>query len=112
MSCSCRDRSNGGSGLGGNSLVAHMRRFIGSTVTSGGASGSGFTGVLLAVNPDFIRLVTDFGMPPANPLGDELDSTIGSSSLSSGSGSNHCHPVGSVVDIPVNRIAAFNHNAL
>ena len=111
MSCSCRNRSNG-SGSCGPSIESQLYRYIGSTVTvfttSGGASGNGFTGVLLSVNVNFIRLVTDFGMAPSNPLDDDIDCLSG---CSTGRGSN-CRSVGSVVDIPLNRIAAFCHNAL
>ncbi len=121
MSSSCRNRSNCGLGSGGNgpgggggglTLEAQLFRFIGSTVTvfttSGGASGNGFTGVLLSVNSNFIRLVTDFGMAPTNPIDDDMDTLSGCSRGRSDS----CRSVGSVVDIPIARIAAFCHNAL
>lgn len=114
MSCSCRNRSNGCGGGGGLTLEAQLSRFIGSTVTvfttSGGASGNGFTGVLLSVNANFIRLVTDFGMAPSNPLDDDMDCLSGCSR--GRDRSDNCRPVGSVVDIPIERIAAFCHNAL
>jgi len=48
-------------------------RFIGQTITiftqSGGLSGSGFTGVLISADCECIRLLTDFGLPPACPVG-------------------------------------------
>ena len=117
MSCSCRNQSNGcnngSSGGSGISLVGQLSRYIGATVTvfttSGGASGNGFTGVLLSVNAAFIRLVTDFGAAPMNPLGDDLDNPLG---VGLRNRSDSCRPVGSVVDIPIDRIAAFCHNAL
>ncbi|MDF2484392.1 MAG: putative rane protein [Herbinix sp.] len=114
---------NGFGGNRGNSLLEHMCRFIGETVTifttSGGASGCGFTGVVLSVNPCFVRLVTEQGFPPSNPLAEnicgEMDNGPGR-----GQGGSYCkgsdymphHSVGSVCDIPVDRIAAFCHNAV
>lgn len=93
--------------------LEELCRFIGQTVTifttSGGASGFGFTGVLLRVNPCFITLVNRIGTPPSNPLSEVI----------CGERRNDremCDPpvfmVGSVCDIPVDRIAAFCHNAI
>ncbi|EPR08022.1 hypothetical protein [Ruminiclostridium papyrosolvens] len=54
-------------------LDALLASHIGQTVTiftsSGGQSGSGFTGVLIAVNPVFVRLITRIGPPPGCSLG-------------------------------------------
>ena len=48
-----------------NCLVESMFRFIGQTVTifttSGGLSGNGFTGVLLSVDCNCVRLLADIG---------------------------------------------------
>ena len=48
-----------------NCLVESMIRHIGQTVTvfttSGGLSGSGFTGVLLTVDCNCVRLLADIG---------------------------------------------------
>ena len=92
-------------------LLKELTKYIGQTVTvfttSGGASGFGFTGVLLRVNPNFITLVNRLGTPPTNPLG-ELYLSDGNSC-----GVLECMPViivGSLCDIPVNKIAAFCHN--
>ena len=67
---------NGFGGSRGNTLLEHMCEFIGETVTifttSGGASGCGFTGVLISVNPCFVRLVTEQGFAPANPLAENI----------------------------------------
>lgn len=52
---------------------ALLAKHIGQTVTiftsSGGDSGSGFTGVLMSVNPVFVRLLTRIGPPPGCSLG-------------------------------------------
>ena len=48
-------------------------RYIGWTVTvfteSGGVSGCGFTGVLISIDCNCIRLLTSMGLPPACPVG-------------------------------------------
>ncbi len=103
-------------------FVEQMYRYIGETVTifttSGGASGCGFTGVILAVNSRFVRLVTEQGFPPTNPLAEnichEMDNGLGlRGSLGFNKGNDRpFRTVGSVCDIPVDRIAAFCHNAV
>jgi len=61
-----------GSFPGGN-FAAHLAEYVGETVTiftsSGGQSGAGFTGVILAVNNVFVRLLTRIGPPPGCALG-------------------------------------------
>ena len=56
--------------------VNELCRHIGETVTiftaSGGASGCGFTGVLLRVNPCYVTLVNRIGQPPANPISESI----------------------------------------
>lgn len=92
-------------------LLSHLTKFIGETVTvfttSGGASGCGFTGILMTVNSSYIRLLTQEGTPPNNPLSDNICPRIGDA------GNYHHHfNVGSVCDIPVCTIASFCHNAI
>ena len=57
----------------GGSLAVLLANYIGETVTiftsSGGQSGAGFTGVVLAVNECFVRLITRIGPPPGCALG-------------------------------------------
>ncbi len=116
----CRFGSHGSSRE--QALVEHMRRYVTETVTifttSGGPTGCGFTGVVLSVNSRFVRLLTDMGFPPANPLPDGMCGEMetgpaprGGSSISKG----FDHPwrsVGSVCDIPIDMIVAFCHNAV
>jgi hypothetical protein len=94
-----------------SSLLNHMARFIGQTVTifttSGGASGCGFTGVLMSVNQCFVRLETQMGTPPTNPLSEVICPRNGDEY-----NQQPYFTVGSVCDIPVNRIASFCHNAI
>lgn len=110
--------------------LEELYRYIGETVTvfttSGGASGCGFTGTLLRVNPCFITLVNQFGTAPANPLsevicGDRMggDRMGGGDTRDGRDGRDcrdrrdrECFRVGAVIDIPVDRIAAFVHNAI
>lgn len=103
-------------------------RFIGQTVTifttSGGASGCGFTGVLLRVNPCYVTLVNRLGTPPANPLSEVVCGNRRWGNDGRDNGRDGCrdggrdyddrpvYTVGSVCDIPVDRIAAFCHNAI
>ncbi|MDF2943047.1 MAG: putative rane protein [Herbinix sp.] len=93
--------------------IEELRRFIGETVTifttSGGASGCGFTGVLLRVNPCFVTLVIRLGTAPTNPLSEEI---CGDRRDYRDRDDRHCQNVGSVCDIPVDKIAAFCHNAV
>ena len=147
--------------FGDQSLVSHMCNFIGDTVTifttSGGPSGCGFTGILMAVNCEYVRVSTNIGRGPANPLSeticprfaggrddydacgcyggcegadvrggfdgcdgfdgrgayDDCDGLGGRGGRGGRKdrGDDIC-TVGSVCDIPVDRIAAFCHNAV
>ncbi|HPU62954.1 MAG TPA: hypothetical protein PK304_02250 [Mobilitalea sp.] len=113
---------------GNASLVQHLYRYIGDTVTifttSGGLSGNGFTGVLLSVNNRFVRLLTQMGDAPTHPIsgGSETDHgcmpSFGNFALSEGdnllnsSKKGGGSRLGSICDIPIDRIAAFCHNAV
>lgn len=90
-------------------------RFIGQTVTifttSGGASGCGFTGILIRVNPCYVTLVNRIGTAPANPLSESIcgcHDRKGCHEPDMGP----IHTIGSVCDIPVDKIACFTHNAV
>lgn len=87
-----------------DTLAEVLCKFVGETVTifttSGGVSGCGFTGVILSVNPCFVRLITRFGVAPSSPFGN-----LGGNRFS------RCGP-GSVCDIPIDRIVSFVHNAV
>lgn len=107
----------------GNSLVGSLARNIGQTVTifttSGGESGRGFTGVLASVNCDFVRLITQIGPAPGCALGSCCDDpcrhggqTVSNIGGRNGISCNANNGFGSIVDIPINRIAAFVQNAV
>lgn len=110
-------------------FVRHMQRFIGENVlvftTSGGASGSGFSGILMEVNCDFIRLVSRQSTPPTCPISDICDNDDNDDYCNGRNGNgtmndnnqymmppHKVHNVGSICDIPIDRIAAFCHNAV
>jgi hypothetical protein len=108
--------------------------------TSGGESGRGFTGVLIGISSDpVVRLLANIGPAPGCALGsccdrrrnrcEEEEEEFESGSRRSRSGSRRrfedeeddrrnrlecgrVRNVGAIVDIPVNRIAAFVHSTL
>ena len=99
-----------GYGYGYGGILGQLSRFIGETVTifttSGGQSGSGFTGVLIGVNPYFVTLVTGQGPAPACPLGNACGGYGGYGGYSG------IYNTGSITNIPVYMIASFSHNTL
>lgn len=118
----CGGFNNGSSNV---NLARHIYDFIGKTVTifttSGGVSGCGFTGVVLSVNADFVRLITDQGSAPSSPLSESVCSDLDSKSRNlpfdgiGGLGGNRKDDrrrFGSICDIPIANIAAFCHNTI
>lgn len=115
----------------GFGLVNDLARHIGQTVTifttSGGESGRGFTGILASVNDRFVRLITQIGSAPGCALGNcceeehdchghHRNEEFGEQSRNRENDRNRfdCsgRNFGSIVDIPVDRIAAFVHNSV
>jgi hypothetical protein len=130
----------------GGNFAALLGNYIGETVTlftsSGGQSGSGFTGVVLAVNNVFVRLLTRIGPPPGCALGNACTNfNVGPSyggqcapgygsgygagipgpvspasevgAISAGGWNGYpVYTVGSVTDIPIASIVSFVHNAV
>lgn len=119
-----------GNGGGFPSFVQLMKNYIGQTVivftTSGGPSGCGFEGVLMDVNCKFIRLSNHQGTPPASPLSESICGApplgaVDAAGVARGCVGAGANPgkfpypvfsVGSVCDIPIEKIAAFCHNAV
>ncbi|WP_024832274.1 hypothetical protein [Ruminiclostridium josui] len=124
---------------------ALLAKYIGQTVTvftsSGGESGSGFTGVLMTVNSVFVRLLTRIGPPPGCALGNSCSKFSAGEGYGAGCGSGFggkgtgmsgaivpggvsgavtaggwdsipVYTVGSVTDIPIKSIVSFVHNAV
>ncbi|MBQ9519034.1 MAG: hypothetical protein IJR59_03980 [Firmicutes bacterium] len=92
-------------------LIDSLCRHIGETVTiftsSGGLSGSGFTGVLAGVSECSVKLITCFGQAPTCPLGSSCTGYFG------GTNRRNCGNIlGSVTEIPTDKIVSFTHNAV
>lgn len=101
-----------------NELANNIGQTVTIFTTSGGESGRGFTGVLTIVNASFVRLVTQIGPAPGCALGNCCErphyGTNVEGTQQGGQERFSCRPnqFGSIVDIPVDRIAAFVHNAV
>jgi len=126
--------------MGEHFILDSMRRYIGQTVTvfttSGGLSGNGFTGVLAGICDCTIKLITDIGAPPACPVGSAccggfpvFDGEEGIGGPCIGRLGRGCcqggmgrgmgwggrfgwNWLGSVTEIPIDKIASFTHNAI
>lgn len=105
-----------GYGYGYGGILNQLIRFIGETVTiyttSGGQSGSGFTGVLIGVNPSFVTLVTGQGPAPACSLGNSCGGYENYGEYGNCGGYGGIYSVGSITNIPVYMIASFSHNTI
>jgi hypothetical protein len=122
-----------------NDLARHIGQTVTIFTTSGGQSGRGFTGILANVNNQFVRLITQIGSAPGCALGnccdDRCDCEKHDSHRDEEFGEEFrdrdrdrdrnrdrnrdrdrfdCsgRTLGSIVDIPVDRIAAFVHNSV
>ncbi|MCL2189038.1 MAG: hypothetical protein FWC16_08875 [Defluviitaleaceae bacterium] len=125
--------------MGEHFLIDSMRRYIGQTVTifttSGGLSGNGFTGVLAGICDCTVKLITDIGAPPSCPVGSACCGGYGGyggyeeverCETRCGTTCRETRPrpcgyggrgrfggwLGSVTEIPLEKIASFTHNAL
>jgi len=91
-------------------IIQDLSRYIGRTVTlyttSGGMSGSGFTGVLVSVECDCVRLITSIGEAPACSLGSSCHH------IPTHRRNHRRNPLGSIVVIPMHSIASFVHDAI
>lgn len=129
---------DGVGGIGAGHFPALLADFIGETVTifttSGGQSGSGFTGVVLSVNAVFVRLITRIGPPPSCAIGNACSGfgsgaggygNYGAAGMGPVAGAGQVgalaaggwdgypvYTVGSVTDIPVAAIVSVVHNAV
>lgn len=95
--------------LSDDTFVQSLIKYIGQTVTiytaSGGDSGSGFTGVILDVKKDYIKVLSSVGSPPEFSFG---NSDV-KEELSEG---KDMTSLGTITNIPINKIAAFVHNTI
>lgn len=88
------------------SLNFNTGRVITVFTQSGGASGCGFTGLLVRADCDFIKLVTELPCAPSHPFG--LNSNNGRFGRSRCCGNEF----GTTVIIPINMIVSFVFNEL
>lgn len=100
----CCNPCFGGGGLNLiDCLCANVGRVVTIFTASGGASGSGFTGLLVWANNQTVKIVTNLPSAPPNPLGD--------CGCNNGLfwNSNYCNGsmYGSVVVIPTCQIVSF-----
>jgi hypothetical protein len=94
-------------------MLCHIGRTVTIFTTSGGASGSGFTGVLLSVDCTCVRLLTDIGAPPACPIGSACCNTMTPRGIVDNERGGFCgNPLGAVCVIPTCAIAVFTHAAI
>ena len=97
-------------------LVDSMIRHIGQTVTiftaSGGLSGNGFSGVLLSVDCNCVRLLADIGAPPACPLGSACTDVMTPMGIDNDCGGFWGNPLGAVCVIPTCAIVVFTHHSI
>ncbi|WP_446899672.1 hypothetical protein ACSVC9_07260 [Clostridium sp. LBM24168] len=107
--------------VGSMSFSDNLSRYIGKPVTifTSSCGNSGFSGVLIAVNKYFIRLISKIGPAPDYPLNNScssdnlVENCYDPYKLDDSCYKNNKDPnLGSLVDIPINKIAAFVHNAL
>lgn len=89
------------------SLCAHIGETVTIFTTSGGLSGSGFTGILAAVTDNCVKLITDIGGAPNCPLG----SNCSCGKFRNRNNGGSCE-LGSVTVIPLDKISSFTHNAI
>lgn len=97
-------------------LKENMSKYIGQTVTifttSGGQSGSGFTGVLISVSDCSVRLLVCAGEAPACPLGSSCSGRFGIFGRCNKYENITNNQLGAITVIPIRSIAAFTHNAI
>jgi hypothetical protein len=104
-------------------LEDHIGETVTIFTTSGGASGRGFTGAILFVNNFFVRLTTRIGPAPGCALGNacfrDFDDRFngrrrdGFCNFCGGhNDDDFVRTVGSIVDIPLDRIAAVVFNSI
>ena len=115
-------------------LEDSLCRYIGQTITiftvSGGISGGGFTGVLAHVGHGCIKMITSIGAAPACAIGSECGSGWGygrerhhENKCGCNKKGHHHRPepvghhhgrnwLGSVTEIPIDKIASFTHHAI
>ena len=100
--------------LNDNNFIQSLVKYIGQTITiftvSGGQSGAGFTGVLLDVKTNYIKILSQVASGPDCPLGNccEINKNEGTTTLKDDCGVS----LGAITNIPLDKISAFVHNTI
>jgi len=87
-------------------LAANVGRVITVFTKSGGATGCGFTGLLVKADCDFIKLVTELPCAPSHPFGLDIRNA------NFRKGSCRGNEFGTTVIIPIDAIVSFVFNEL
>jgi len=85
------------------SLVGNVGRVVTVFTQSGGATGCGFTGLLVSVNCEFLKLITKFPTAPTHPFG----MNIGHNNLNCNRGREE---LGTAIIIPLSKIVSVVFN--
>ncbi len=95
-------------------LILQLGRTVTIFTTSGGLSGSGFTGVLLSVDINVVRLLVCTGAPPCCPIGSSCTGSYGPTGALNDVGNVAFvnNPLGAICIIPTRAIACFTQNAI
>ena len=104
-------------------FIDSLSMHIGQTVTiftaSGGISGSGFTGILAGITKCSVKLITAIAAPPACPCGSNCTGWCIGRLLGGLFCGGNCYYntwrnpwVGSITEIPIDRIVSFTHSTI
>ncbi len=66
--------------------------------------------MLVAVNDNYVKLITNIGAAPSCPLGSSCSGY--GYNYNQGYGYGYNNWLGSVTEIPISKIASFTHNAI
>lgn len=96
-------------GIDLNSLNNNIGRVITVFTSSGGCSGRGFTGLLVNVNCNFLKLISSLPTAPPNPFGHQFDID---GDFSNGNSCRERAKFGTAVVIPLRQIVAICFNEI
>lgn len=96
-----------------NDLFSNVGRLITVFTESGGASGNGFTGMLIEANCRYIKLITSLPSAPRNPFGIGVEPFESRERGFCGGGRrDHQCRFGTVLIIPVRQIVCYVFNQI
>lgn len=97
----CNNNNNNSNNNLINTLISNVGRVVTVFTQSGGASGCGFTGLLVQVNCDCIKLVTELPCAPSQPFGLNINNQNFRKNKCCG------NEFGTTCVVPINSIASF-----